>query len=104
MNASGRRVGRVEYLANQQAIHKKLEAGHSAKDIYNELEKAGKITMSYRNFCRYVKASFVVSKPDQSLEQLASPEKSAPQKFTHEKQATAQETAQRLLHGKKQED
>lgn len=46
---------RVEYRAAQADIESGLEQGYSIKVIYEELLKAGRLTMAYKTFCDYVR-------------------------------------------------
>jgi hypothetical protein len=100
-NSSRQYVGRVEYLAHQTEILDLLKSGHSAKTIYEDLHKSGKITISYRNFCRYVKVKLVVSKTHQPSLPAQAPSDHDPTKFTHIKQSSAHDMAAEMLHGTK---
>lgn len=46
---------RTEYRAAQSDIEARLEQGYSVKIIYEELSKAGRLTMAYPTFCDYVR-------------------------------------------------
>lgn len=50
---------RIEYRAVQQEIEARLEQGYSLSIIYDELCKAGRLTMAYTTFCDYVRGGGV---------------------------------------------
>ena len=85
MKAKG--YARVEYLALADDVRAKLHAGYTVKAIYDELVASGKVTMSYRMFCRYASGKTIRTPP--SLPLLAPilvPEPSqSSEKFIHNK-------------------
>ncbi len=46
--------GRVEFLANKNAIEDLLQKGHSLKSTHHILTEKGLISIPYRTFCAYV--------------------------------------------------
>ena len=99
MTSSSRQyVGRVEYLAHRKEINEQLALGHSVKNIYDSLKKEGKITISYRNFCRYAKVTLVVSKNAQISLPSSAASDSDSLKFNHNNQTTVQKTAEDILN------
>lgn len=54
-NSKRRCYARIEYRAAQQEIEARLEQGYSLSIVYDELCKAGCLTMAYTTFCDYVR-------------------------------------------------
>lgn len=48
-------TARVEYLAIKSTVDQMLERGHRVKSIFEEMTRAGRITISYTSFCEYVR-------------------------------------------------
>ncbi len=48
-------TARVEYRAVQAEVERMLERGHSARAIFEEMSRSGKLTISYSTFCAYVR-------------------------------------------------
>ncbi len=48
-------LARVEYHAVQEEVEKKLAAGYRARQVYEGLVAAGRLTISYSSFCAYVR-------------------------------------------------
>jgi len=46
---------RVEYRAVQEEVEKRLAAGHCIHAVYEQLTKAGRLTICYSAFCDYVR-------------------------------------------------
>lgn len=46
---------RIEFRAVQQEVEARLEQGYSLAAVYEELRKAGRLTMAYTTFCDYVR-------------------------------------------------
>lgn len=93
MTTSSRQyIGRVEYLAHKKEIDKQLALGHSVKNIHANLKKESKITISYRNFCRYAKVKLVVSKNNRPSLPSSTVPASKSLKFNHNNQTTVQKT------------
>lgn len=57
-----RGMARVEFIALKPEIEELLGKGHTNKFIHETLFATGRITMSYRMFCRYVVLFFPKSK------------------------------------------
>ncbi len=57
---------RVEFIALKQEIQDLLAQGHTNRSVHGSLFAAGRITMSYAMFCRYVIQFFPKKKKPQS--------------------------------------
>lgn len=50
-----RGFAKVEFLATRDEAFALREAGHTLAMIYEKLSKCGKVTMSYKQFCTYMR-------------------------------------------------
>jgi hypothetical protein len=47
--------GRVEYLAIQSVVGRMRDQGYTARAIFEEMSRQGRITIAYTTFCEYVR-------------------------------------------------
>lgn len=101
-------AGRVEYLAHKQTVEEMRSQGHSIKHIHTTLYNDGLITISYRNFCRYVADSEPSSPSDEpSASKVPIPQKTSDlvpisKKFKHKNQIVADSTMAQLGNDQKE--
>lgn len=60
MNRKG--MGRVEFLACRPEVESMMDKGYSLRMVFDELAGMGRISMSYKHFCRMVSQFRVADK------------------------------------------
>ncbi|MBI9079293.1 MAG: hypothetical protein JEY79_06075 [Pseudodesulfovibrio sp.] len=101
--------GKIEVIAQIKEISSLLKEGYPKTAIYEALVKAKQISIGYVAFCRHVNSLTKAATETKQNNSTPTPplpatgSGHAPTQFAHIKQATAQEVAENLIHGK-QED